>query len=199
MKNKLNNLNALILIGGKSTRMKTDKSLLVYHNQTQQKFLFNLLKEIIPKYNIYYSVRDDKQLEGALTIPDYQPDLGPFGAIYSAFEFNKKKAWLILAIDIPFLTKNMLNVLIKNRDLSKIATTFQGKTKKYPEPLITIWEPKVIPLLKKKLTTHDLSLTKILKNNNTKIIQIDDFLIENVNTQGEYLEAKSFLKKQRSL
>ena len=189
----MNNLNALILIGGKSTRMGTDKSKLIYHNQSQINHVFNLLKEVIVEENIFYSVRDNSQIDNSSTIVDLYPDLGPFSAIYSAFSFDNTKSWLVLAIDIPFVNIDVLNLLIKNRDESKIATTFQGKTKKYPEPLITIWENKSFPLLKVNLENKKYSLVNLLNKNEIKTIPIEDNLIENINTKEEYRKIKKAL------
>ena len=195
MKNKLKNLNALILIGGKSTRMGTDKSQLIYHKQPQLKHLFNLLKEILPEENIYFSVRDHEQLKEKRVIVDTYPDLGPFGAIYAAFEQDNIKSWLVLAVDIPFINTRILNLLINNRNPSKIATTFQGKNKKYPEPLITIWEPKVIPLLKENLLQKNYSLVNLLRQNEVEIIPINKRLLKNVNTKKAYQKIIQKIKK----
>jgi len=194
--NKLtNNINALILIGGKSTRMGTDKSQLVYYNQPQRKHLFNLLIEILPKENIYFSVRDQEQVNEQKIIVDKYPNLGPFGAIYAAFEQDNSKPWLILAVDIPFINIDVLNLLINNRNTSKIATTFQGKNKNYPEPLITIWEPKVIPLLKENLKLKNYSLVNLLLQNEVEIIPIKKGLLKNVNTKEAYKKILQKIKK----
>jgi molybdopterin-guanine dinucleotide biosynthesis protein A len=190
-------INVLILVGGKSSRMGTDKSKLVYYNIPQIDYVFNLVKQVIPKQNIYFSVRDKHQLENKSQITDIYPNLGPFGAIYSAFEFDSSKSWLVLAIDLPYFNINLLKLLIKNRTIDSIATTFQGKAKKYPEPLITIWETKVIPLLKKGIENKTYSLVKILKNNSVNIIPIEDDLIQNINTKEAYEKVRINLNKTK--
>ena len=194
--NKLSkDINVLILVGGRSTRMGTDKSRLVYYNEPQIDYVFNLVKQVIPEQNIFFSVRDKHQLENKLQITDVYPDFGPFGAIYSAFEFDNSKSWLVLAIDIPYLSSDLLKLLIKHRDINSIATTFQGKAKKYPEPLITIWEPKVFPLLKKGIENKSLSLVRILNNNPVKIIPIKDEIIQNINTKEAFDKVRINLNK----
>ena len=195
MENNFQHLNALILVGGKSSRMGTDKSKLIYQKLPQYKTVFNLLKELFSEQNIYYATRDTTQIQDKSYITDVYPDLGPFGAIYSAFSFDATKAWLVLAIDLPYLNIDLLKLLIKQRDNTSIATTFQGQSKKYPEPLLTIWEPKAFPSLKEKLKNNKLSLTKILKENNTKIITIADHLIQNINTKQAFLKVKNDLNQ----
>src|SRR5210317_1383102 len=54
-------LKGLILVGGKSTRMGTDKSVLDYHGQAQRDFLQNLLKS--QNITTYFSKRHDQALD----------------------------------------------------------------------------------------------------------------------------------------
>lgn len=187
-------MKALILIGGKSLRMGTDKSKLLYYNKPQDAYIFGLLEKLIPKEHIYYAVRDDLQTTNQPNIVDVYPNLGPFGAVYSAFSADNSTAWLIIAIDMPFVSIDMIKLLINKRDPQKIATTFQGMHKKFPEPLITIWEPHVYPILKKSLKTKQYSLVNILKNNEVNIIAIEDEFIENINTKLAYKEVKKRIK-----
>jgi len=51
-------LNGLVLAGGKSTRMGTDKGLLNYHGQAQRYYLFNLMQQVLGKdAEVFLSVR----------------------------------------------------------------------------------------------------------------------------------------------
>ena len=195
MINQQKNINALILIGGKSTRMGTDKSNLVYYNEPQTDYVYTLVKQLIPEQNIYFSVRNKQQLKNKSQITDVYPDLGPFGAIYSAFKYDSINSWLVLAIDIPYINIDTLKLLIKNRNSNNIATTFQGKTKKYPEPLVTIWEPSSFPIFKKGIKNNAFSLVDILKKNKVEIIPINDDLIQNINTKEAFKKIKIDLNR----
>jgi len=191
-----NHINALILIGGKSTRMGTDKSTLTYFDKPQIDHVFDLIKELIPKENIYYSVRKNQEINNKLVITDDYPNLGPFGAIYSAFKFDNTKAWLVLAIDIPYINIDVLKLLIKNRNKSCFATTFKGNNKKYPEPLITIYEPKAFSILDNSFKNKSLSLINILKTNKVELIQIDNHIIQNINLKEDFEKVRISLNKQ---
>jgi molybdopterin-guanine dinucleotide biosynthesis protein A len=185
-------VNGLILIGGKSTRMGTDKSKLDYHGKPQREYLSELLSNSIVKNNIYYSVRDDKQLDNETQIiTDKFVNLGPFGGICSAFMHNPNKAWLVIATDLPNIDEQTIDKLLLRRNPSKMATTFKGKSKQFPEPLITIWEPKAYPILLNYLSQGYSCPRKVLINNDVEIVDIDDVLIHNVNTKAEFDALKS--------
>ncbi len=179
-------VNGLVLIGGKSTRMGTDKSKLQYHNKPQSEYLFDLLTTILGENHTFYSVRDKDQLQNTQIITDTFLNLGPFGGICSAFQFNPNVAWLSVATDLPYIDKHVINKLLKHRNPSKIATTFKGKSKKFPEPLITIWEPKAYPILLQYLAQGYSCPRKVLINNDVEIIEIEDTFIQNINTKEEY-------------
>lgn len=52
-------MNALILAGGRSTRMGTDKSLLTYHHQPQWRYLYELLTPYCS--TVFVSCRADQK------------------------------------------------------------------------------------------------------------------------------------------
>lgn len=183
---KIAPLFGLVLIGGKSSRMGSDKSLLSYHGKPQRNFLVDLLGDFIASNNIFCSVRDSNQVVSSPFITDKFTGLGPFGGICSAFMHNPNVAWLVIATDLPFVNSVLLNLLISKRNSSKIATTFIGANNDFPEPLITIWEPKAYPILLLSLSRGDLSLSKILNNNAIEVIEIDNSLIRNINTKDDF-------------
>ena len=187
-------LNGLILVGGKSTRMGSDKSKLDYHGKSQGVYMFDLLNNNKAINTVFYSVRDNNQLKNQQRIIDKYVDYGPFGGICSAFNYDSKKAWLVTATDLPFVDKKLIKLLISKRNPLKIATTFQGINKDFPEPLITIWEPKAYPILKEYLAQNKLSLISVLKNYEVEIIKIEDDLIQNINTKEAYNSIKNSLK-----
>ena len=73
-------------------------------------------------------------------------NLGPFGGICSAFQKDPNSAWMVLAIDLPFVNEDLVKLLLEKRNPSKVATAIKGKGKQFPEPLITIYEPKAYPV-----------------------------------------------------
>jgi molybdopterin-guanine dinucleotide biosynthesis protein A len=181
-------LNGLVLIGGKSTRMNKDKSQLVYNNnQPQHEFLTQLLGEFCD--NVFVSVRDESQATDYAqeTISDKFIGLGPFGGILSAFQFNPNAAWLVVAVDLPFLDEGTIGNLVQNRNTSKAATCFIDPKNEFPEPLITIWEPRAYPILLDFLSKGYSCPRKALINSEVEIITDREVkALTNVNTPEEH-------------
>ena len=187
------NLNGLVLVGGKSVRMGADKGLLDYHGLPQRDYTVRLLED--EGLKTFVSSRKDQDIDGENTITDAFVGLGPFGAICSAFMKNPNEAYLVLATDLPYVNKELIQLLLKNRNPKKIATAIKGKGMKFMEPLVTIWEPKSYPVLLSYLAQGYSCPRKILINSDVEIIEVEDVLIQNINTPEEFEKAKEELNK----
>jgi len=128
------------------------------------------------------------------TLPDTFVDLGPYGAILSAFREKPDAAWLVVACDLPLLDIETLQYLVAHRNPSAVATTFESPFDGLPEPLITIWEPKAYPILLSFLSQGYTCPRKALRNNDVHIIKAENAdALMNVNTQDELEKVKDIL------
>jgi len=190
---KIAPVKGLVLVGGKSTRMGTDKAELNYFGKPQKAFA----KELLEQHNLetFYSV---KNLSTALKvtaennheISDKFLNLGPFGGICSAFQKDPNSAWFVLATDVPFVDEKIIQLLLKHRNPSKVATAIKGKSKEFVEPLITIYEPKAYSILLQYLAQGYSCPRKMLINSDVEIVEIDDEFIRNINSPEEFEDAK---------
>lgn len=134
----------------------------------------------------------------AMSAPDEIPDtffnLGPFGGICSAFRKDPNSAWFVLATDLPFVNQELIQLLLSKRNSSKVATAVIGKSKKFPEPLITIYEPKAYPMLLQYLAQGYSCPRKMIINSDVEIVEVADELIQNINTPEQYEGAKKEIK-----
>jgi len=181
-------LNALILIGGKSSRMGTDKGLLNYHGKPQREYLFDLAKKYCTE--VYFSCRAEQQFSEQSIIDTYS--LGPMGGILSAFDFNPNTAWLVVACDMPLIDENSFQTLINHRNKQKIATAFLNPETNAPDPLFTIYESKAFPLLMQYIEKGNRSPKNFLQNNDIETItSINLSFLTNVNTKEEFEQIKN--------
>jgi molybdopterin-guanine dinucleotide biosynthesis protein A len=184
---KIAPIQGLVLAGGKSTRMGTDKGILQFYGKNQR----DVTIELLEKHHLktFLSVREEQEISTENKITDKFIGLGPFGAICSAFQENPDVAWLVLATDLPFVNDEVIQLLLKHRNPSKIATTIKGESSQFPEPLITIWEPKSYPLLLNYLSQGYSCPRKVLINSDVEIVKIDESFIRNINTPDEFKDA----------
>ena len=187
IKQKTASIQGLVLAGGKSTRMGTDKGTLQFYGKNQR----DVTIELLEKHHLktFLSVREEQEISIENKITDKFIGLGPFGAICSAFQEDPDVAWLVLATDLPFVNDEVIQLLLKHRNPSKIATTIKGKNTQFPEPLITIWEPKSYTVLLNYLAQGYSCPRKVLINSDVEIVEIDDKFIRNINTPEDFKDA----------
>ena len=184
-------LSGLVLAGGQSQRMGKDKGLLEYHGRPQREYLFDLLSSYCT--STYYSCRPGQEaaFEGLPHLADSFAGLGPFGAILSAFRHQPDHAWLVVAVDLPFLDHAALQQLSKGRNPSRFATAFHNPETGFPDPLITIWEPRSYPVLLDFLAQGYSCPRKMLINSNIEELQAQNpAILTNVNSPEEMEEVK---------
>ncbi|MDO9274035.1 MAG: NTP transferase domain-containing protein [Lutibacter sp.] len=194
IKEKTAPIHGLVLAGGKSTRMGTDKGTLNFYGKNQRDVAIELLEKNHLK--TYLSVREEQEIGIENKITDKFIGLGPFGAICSAFQENPDVAWLVLATDLPFVNDEVIKLLLKHRNPSKAATAIKGKNSQFPEPLITIWEPKSYPLLLNYLGQGYSCPRKVLLNSDIEIIEVEDEFIRNINTPEEFKAAHKEINEE---
>ena len=99
----MDNIAGVILAGGKSSRMGTDKAQIFYRGKPLLEHMQSLL-ESAGVGNIYIS--------GQNRIDDIVPNCGPLGGIYSVLREIKEPEMIIIPVDMPLLSVELLVKLI---------------------------------------------------------------------------------------
>ena len=185
-------LRGLVLAGGRSERMQTDKGALHYHGLDQRQHTAALLHEFCSDVRV--SVRPDQAATlpaGLTALPDTFLNLGPLGGLLSAFQADPNAAWLVLACDLPFLTRATLGFLVSHRQAARAATALRSPWNDVPEPLVTIWEPRSYGQLLRFLGMGYSCPRKALINSDIELLTppVPEEL-RNVNTPEERAEAE---------
>ena len=190
----------LILTGGKSTRMKKDKSLLRFHNKPQSLYAFELLSKFCTK--VFVSARQqptDKIVQQLPYIYDLKQlsDCGPLSGMLTAMTTFRKAAWLVLACDLPFVDEPTLKHLLRYRDASRIATAYRSHFNDLPEPLCAIYEPRARQCLHKFFNKKMICPRKILINSSTRLLKLKNVkALDNVNTPQDYKTTMRILRNE---
>ncbi|WP_082116189.1 NTP transferase domain-containing protein [Hymenobacter terrenus] len=185
-------LRGLVLAGGRSERMQTDKGALHYHELDQRQHTAALLEEFCPDVRV--SVRPDQLADlpvGLTPLPDTFLGLGPLGGVLSAFQADPNAAWLVLACDLPFLNRATLEFLVTNRRPARAATALRSPWDEFPEPLVTIWEPRSYGQLLRFLGMGYSCPRKALINSDIELLNPPaPEELRNVNTPEERAQAQ---------
>lgn len=192
-------LYGLILAGGESSRMGSDKSLLNYHGLPQAEYLYHLAKSLnLPSFISCRSGQIERlKLSELPVITDRFTGFGPLGGILSAMATYPDKAWLVMACDLPLLTSETLNDLIRARDPQKLATAYFNQERKQFEPLFAIYEPGIYSRMLHFLGEGVNCPQKVLFNSSVNILPLtSQGRLQNVNTPEDRLEVLKILETE---
>ncbi len=189
-------LCALVLTGGKSTRMGYDKAMIDYHGLPQAEYLLEILKALGLKS--YLSCRQEQLVADGfhnfLSIPDRFLGFGPLGGILSAMVEFPGTSWLVIACDLPFISKEKIVDLISKRNLKKQATAYFNLERKNFEPLFAIYESHIYSHLLYFLGQGVYCPQKILFNSKVEELELmSQSFLENANTPIEENKIREIL------
>ncbi|AEI48577.1 NTP transferase domain-containing protein [Runella slithyformis] len=182
-------MNGLILVGGRSTRMGTDKSQLAYRHQPQWRYLYELLTPYCQ--SVFLSCRKDQEesFEGFPRLTDTR-EIGPLGGLLTAFAHAPHEAWLTVACDMPFIDEETIDLLVKNRQPAQRATAFLNPETRRPEPLLAIWEPESYELIRAQFQQNNFSPLHLMQKGDVHLLPCPrPRWLQNINTPEEWATA----------
>lgn len=155
----------LVLIGGNSSRMGTDKSMIQYHKKPQRYHVYENLVPFCEK--VFISCNKDQAGSisagySFITDNDLYKAIGPMAVLLTAFTKFPEKNMLLIGCDYPFLTANDLQQLSVNCNTERPAG-FYNKGENIYEPLLAWYPYTAFGTLKEMFHSNKYSLQYFLK------------------------------------
>ncbi len=192
-----NKLYGLVVCGGESRRMGTDKSLLNYHGRPQRYFMYTMLSTLCDEAFISCNMEQAKSIEKSFnTIIDATPYAGhgPMAGLLSALDRYPGTNWLVVGCDYPFITRKALNDFIKKTQHCNTAAAFYNNAENMYDPMLGLYAYPAMDEIKKMFAREEYSLQHFLKNAYAeKYIPSDNKLMKSVDTWEEYEKVKRSL------
>jgi len=173
----------VILCGGQSTRMGTDKGLLKLHANTWAQTAVDKLTDLqIP---VVISVNKNQQedyasifsAEQLITDNDQLQLKGPLAGLLSVHVQHPAEDFLLLACDMPLMETELLKELINNYQQHTMSDAFVYTNDGEPEPLCGIYKASALANILHLYHTDQLpkhSMKYMLEQINTFFIPVTD-------------------------
>ena len=180
---------ALILAGGQSRRMGSDKPLLALDGQ-------NLLQRAVSFWRaqerigaVLVAAGTEEHLtdlpDGAIPVYDLFPGAGPMAGLHAAFARTDAEVLYVSAVDMPYLSAE---ALLPVPDGDAAVYTKDGR----PDPLFGVYRRSCLPALTAALERGDRRMSALLETLDTEYHELPEGLsavLENLNTRADYLRA----------
>jgi molybdopterin-guanine dinucleotide biosynthesis protein A len=189
-------IGGFILAGGESSRMGRDKALLELNGQVLIVRAASVVESVAGTCAI---IGDTVRLEGLSlrVIADDFPGAGPLGGIATALR-NSGAEWnLVIACDLPYLTREWLEYLVARAGRSD-ADIVLPMDERGAEPLCAMYRVRCLPAIRAALDAGTRKVTDglagipadFVEPTEWKKFDSDRLLFKNMNSPVDYEEAK---------
>ncbi|QQY81005.1 molybdenum cofactor guanylyltransferase [Tamlana sp. s12] len=184
-------ITGLVLSGGKSSRMGTDKGFLSLNGKPFMQYSIDALKPLVSEIIIV----SDHASHDALNykrVSDNIKNAGPVAGIAAGLEASKTDYNLVLSCDIPLIKTSILEKLIQNMDTDFDIIQIESNNKSMP--LIAMYHKRCAPIFKNLVENNERRLRIAVNNCKVKNVVLnteeEQQSTMNVNTQEELKQLK---------
>lgn len=178
----MDEVTGIILAGGKSTRMGTDKGLMLFEGQPMIQHIIEPMAKvcsriIIVTTNSYY------RIFGCDLIKDEQPNYGPVMGVLSGLKGSKTELNLILSCDTPNVGIDLMKALLNTTGNSDIVAASSSTG---IHPLIGVYNRKCLPTFERAVAEKEHRLQSVLEKLSVKTLTVEDEdLVKNMNRKED--------------
>nr|WP_315158167.1 molybdenum cofactor guanylyltransferase [uncultured Flavobacterium sp.] len=182
-----NKITAIVLAGGKSQRMGTDKGMLNLNGKTFIQHICDALQPIVGSNILIVSGNKEYDALGFPRVEDIIENKGPVGGLYTALKESKTKVNLVLSVDVPMVSTELLNWLIESHDETYMVT--QTKSGEKTSPLIGVYDRSMRIVFGGQIAGNKLKLQQAIEDVKNRTLEVPEKWknqVQNINTPEEY-------------
>ena len=157
-----------VLAGGKSSRMGTNKAFLEFEGQTLLARALATLKTVSGNVLIVGDL--DTFAEIGPAVEDLIPNCGPLGGIHTALSHSAAEFNLMLAVDMPFVSRELLELLLKTAEETG-ATVTVPRTSRGFQPLCAVYRPQFLYIAETSLRAGKYKIDAAFANIELRTIE----------------------------
>ncbi len=187
-------MTGIILSGGKSSRMGSDKGFMLYKNKAFIQHIIDALKPLVTEI-IIVSDNPDYDIFKLKRINDIIKDAGPLAGIYSGLEASKTTQNLVLSCDVPLINTATLQKLINQ--VEDDVDIIQIKSHEKLMPLIALYKTQCKTTFLNILQLGERRLQMALNQLQVKTITLnkaEEIYTANINTPTDLKKIKYAIK-----
>lgn len=177
---------AIVLAGGKSSRMGEDKSLLPVNGKP---LIASIVDQLRDRFDEIIIGANDPEKYAFLKLPvvtDIEKGRGPLMGIYSCLKASSNEVNFITACDIPVMNTTLIGDMIQLAEGVDMVLPV-GAENKY-EPLFAVYNKSVIPCAETVLSNHCRRIIELLNFAKVRFINFDNSnWYKNLNQKSDYL------------
>jgi molybdopterin-guanine dinucleotide biosynthesis protein A len=176
---------AIILAGGGSRRMGTDKSMLPVSGRPLITGICEQLRDAFDRVLVSANDADKLAFLGLEIIPDRVPGQGPLMGIASALEASAYELNFVVACDIPHVELRYVRRMLSEAAETGADIVVPITGEHQYEPLFAVYRKSALQAINKVLSSGGRKIADAFALCQVKVVELDTDLV-NLNTMAEY-------------
>ena len=150
---------AVLLAGGRSSRMRANKAFLEYHGMPMWRFQIDKLSKLGPD-QLFLSVQRGAEFPAGpwRFVYDRSAELGPLGGLEAALRQTHSEFLLTLAVDMPRITVSFLRELLEQSGSTGTAPLLDG----FYCGTAAVYPVRILPLVEETLVGKERSFQRLI-------------------------------------
>lgn len=166
-------LTVAIQAGGKSTRMGVDKSFVLFAGRPMIEIVKDQVSDLGQETILISNNPGPYAYLNLPIFPDIVPGAGPLGGIFTALKAARFNHVLVVACDMPWLNRRLLQHLIS---LKESADVIVPRWSRFPEPLHAIYNKNCLAPIEERITANQLKITGFFSDVRVCFVEQDDII-----------------------
>jgi len=163
-------LNGIIIAGGQSTRMGSDKGLMSFRGQALVSYSINILKAYCSDI-IICTNNDEYHGFGYTLCGDNYPGIGPLGGLEAGLKKSSYMHHLVLPCDVPFINSIFLESLLTN--VKNCNAVVPVHSNGMAEPLCAYYHSGVYKTIHNQIKNKDYKMQHFIRQVNACYLDMD--------------------------
>lgn len=204
-------ITGIILSGGKSSRMGTNKSFLKFGDKEAVEITIDLMKLLFSEVIISSNQPEEYEKFGLPIYRDVYEFKGPLAGIHSGLSHSKTEKNFVISCDVPLLTAEMIEYLISQEWESDIVIC---KADGFNQQLVGLYKKSLLPKIEEILKENNeetgsehqhhrkCNVMRLVESSDSKILDANSLpfykedMFFNMNRPEDYVKILKRLEKK---
>jgi len=174
-------VTGVLLAGGKSRRMGTDKRFLHVGEKTLFDRTLHTLRKVFTEVLVVIA-QDSEPLDAPVPVlRDVIPNCGSLGGLFTGLKQSKTPYVFVVACDMPFLEVQVIQALLQRRgDADVVMAKMQGL-----QPMHAVYGKGCLPVMEDMLKSGDLKIQHIIKSPLLQVRVLEEQDLKQIDPSGK--------------
>ena len=191
----ISGVTAVILAGGQSSRMGSNKALLPYRGGRFIESIYQQLSGLFEDLLLVTNTPEQYAFLGCRTVPDQYADMGALAGLHAGLHGCRTQHIFAVACDMPYLNDDLIRALLARRHQADVVIPESGEGL---EPLHAVYGKACLPAMEQALLSGRRRIVSFFPqvrvhtftNDHVATIDRDFASFSNINTPAEYFELR---------